>query len=182
MLYVTKIVIALILIGLSLSLYACGGGGAQIKILIPANQGNPFQLLLQNEETAAFYFKFIPLQTGFANICDTQLGSKVVWYPSEMGEGIPAQKKSFSIDDADLQEGVYYRVELYAKRDYNSSAPAQPGEFYGYPDCPLRIGNVSGHKVNICFGTVAPDPQCDTNPTLSATCAGMRSFSQCFDQ
>jgi len=156
---------------------SCGGSGAGIKIVTPDNQENPYDSIL-SQPNSSLYFRFLKLRSGFDSICDTT--GDAIWYPGNAGDGISPDLATFNIGKAGLEEGQYYRVELYGKLDSSDMQSAWLGEYYGYPDCPLKFEKGSDSLVNICFGTVAADPACGGgDSTTSPICGGMRTFSSC---
>jgi len=157
---------------------SCGSGAGDIKILRPSNQQDPFINLVDMQSNSSMYFRFLELNEGFSSICETS--GVEIWYPGQFGEGISPDKNTFDINDAGLTEGKNYRVELYAKNDFNSMLSPRDGEFYGYPDCPLLFEKGSGSKVNICFGISAPDPVCGGSTVTSApVCNDMTPYEMC---
>ncbi len=169
----------LVIIVAILTLCSCGSGAGNIKILRPDNQQDPFINLIEMQQYSSMYFRFLELRAGFSSICDTS--GVEIWYPQQFGEGIKPDNRSFDINNAGLTQGKSYRVELYAKNDYNSTASPWDGEFYGYPDCPLLFEKGAASKINICFGLSAPDPVCSgSGSSSSPVCTGMTpSFDLC---
>ena len=166
----------------------CGGGDPKIYINIPASGTNPFDGLLNNFGTSALYFRFIELNDNPSSMCDVR-GTKPIWYPYPYDKGLSPANRSFSINKSVLEQGKQYRIELYGRNAYTSFDPVSEDpsyipDYYGYPDCPFRIGENPSKRVNICFGDSADDPVCPPAVPkypgkLSPVCAGMLAFSDC---
>ena len=148
-------------------LFSCGSNQAKIYIYTPVDgTGNPYDTMKSFKDTSSLYFAFIELKPGFTNLNDTTGGDKI-WYPPLSGMGISPFKTSFDLDGAAVQEGKFYKVELWGKNDFNST----PFQYYGCPDCPFVLGGKAENRVNLCFGTY--------DPSSCRVCSGMTPFTQC---
>ncbi len=143
---------------------SCSGDSSKVRINLAVNgRGNPFNELLSYPESG-LYFKFLELQPSYTSLYDVT--DKVIWYPEPSELGIDPGLRDFELGQAELTQGVSYRVELYGKNDFRE----QSYIYYGYPDCPLIVGAGSENVVNICFGYTQ-----DEVPL----CPGMAAFTDC---